>query len=100
MGRPVVIAGGTFVSGQAGCLPERLDVLIEGDRIARIARGAAHARASRLDATGLIVAPGFIDAHAHSDTTAFQDPTAQGRVAEGVTSDQVVESLLDAVPEP
>jgi dihydroorotase len=42
-----------------------LDVLIEGRRIARVGRGLAASGAPTIDATGLIVAPGFIDMHVH-----------------------------------
>jgi len=38
-----------------------------------------------LDCTGLIVAPGFIDIHSHSDLSIFQEPSAANYVAQGVT---------------
>ncbi len=41
------------------------DVLIDGDRIARVGRGLAADGAELFDASGLIVAPGFIDMHVH-----------------------------------
>jgi len=42
-----------------------LDVLIEGDRISRVGRGLGAPGIQTIDASGLIVAPGFIDMHAH-----------------------------------
>jgi len=62
----LIIAGGTVVDG-SGAPGYRADVAIAGDRIALISRQPiAPARAGRtIDATGLIVAPGFIDLHAH-----------------------------------
>ena len=38
-----------------------------------------------LDAAGLVVAPGFIDLHTHSDISFLLDPTAQSKVRQGVT---------------
>jgi N-acyl-D-amino-acid deacylase len=40
-----------------------------------------------IDAEGLIVAPGFIDTHAHSDFTILADPRAEGKVSQGVTTE-------------
>ncbi len=42
-----------------------LDVLLDGDRIARVAPRIAAPDAEVLDASGLVVAPGFIDLHCH-----------------------------------
>ncbi|HXX71918.1 MAG TPA: dihydroorotase [Candidatus Acidoferrum sp.] len=44
---------------------ERLDVLLDGERIARVGAGLEASGAETLDASGLVVAPGFIDAHCH-----------------------------------
>src|SRR6185295_11075240 len=62
----VVIRGGMVIDGTGG--PRyRADVALKGDRVALISRGPiAPARGVRVvDATGRIVAPGFIDMHAH-----------------------------------
>ena len=40
-----------------------------------------------IDAEGLVVAPGFIDTHAHSDFTILADPRAEGKVSQGVTTE-------------
>src|SRR5205823_11375559 len=46
------------------------------------------ARATReIDATGLIVAPGFIDMHSHSDTVLLEDGLAQSKIRQGVTTE-------------
>jgi dihydroorotase len=57
-----------------------LDVLIEGRRIARVGRGLSAPGAPTIDATGLIVAPGFIDMHVH-----LREPgqTAKGTIETG-----------------
>ncbi len=45
--------------------------------------------ARRLDATGLLVAPGFIDIHSHSDFTLLVDPRAQSQIFQGVTTEVI-----------
>src|SRR5438477_12171449 len=60
------------------------DVAIKGDRIAAI--GAIRGPARRIiDATGLVIAPGFIDMHSHSDWTLLEDGSAQSKIRPGVT---------------
>ncbi len=46
------------------------DVAIEGERIARIERGAS-------PASGFVLAPGFIDMHAHADLALLTDPAQE-----------------------
>jgi N-acyl-D-amino-acid deacylase len=66
----------------------RGDVAIRGDRIAVVGRVARDASARRtIDASGLVVAPGFIDAHSHSDWVLFEDGNAPSKVRQGVTTD-------------
>jgi N-acyl-D-amino-acid deacylase len=65
----VLISGGTVYLGDDSP-PAVRDVVIRGDRIVYVGAGAAarfHA-AEVIDATGKIVAPGFIDAHTHPDS--------------------------------
>ncbi|RIK38954.1 MAG: allantoinase AllB [Chloroflexi bacterium] len=62
-----VVTGGTLVTSDG---PIRADLVIRGDRIAAITSSAADiADAERIDATGLIVVPGGVDAHTH-----FREP--------------------------
>jgi dihydroorotase/N-acyl-D-amino-acid deacylase len=68
------------------------DVGVRADRIAAVGNlGAAKAR-REIDAHGLIVAPGFIDMHTHSDLTLLDDGNAESKVREGVTLDVIGES--------
>ena len=81
----VVIKGGTVIDG-SGAARFAADVALKGDRIALISRTPiAPARAARVvDARNRIVAPGFIDMHAHIDPLP-QLPAAESAVRQGVT---------------
>jgi len=66
MGCDVLIKNGTVMDG-SGEPARKADVIVEGDRIKDVG-SFADAEASRtIDASGLVVAPGFIDAHTHLD---------------------------------
>jgi dihydroorotase/N-acyl-D-amino-acid deacylase len=82
----LLITGGTVVDG-TGAPRFRADVAIRGDRIALVSRQPlANARARRtIDAAGLIVAPGFIDLHAHLEPL-LRMPDAESHVRQGVTT--------------
>jgi len=84
----VVLRGGTVIDG-TGAPRVRADVAIEGDRIAAVAPALAGEAARVIDATGLVVAPGFIDAHSHSDLFYFGCPSAESKVRQGVTTEVV-----------
>ncbi len=62
------------------------DIGVRGDRIAAIGRLGGAQAARVIDAKGLVVAPGFIDMHNHSDNTILSDGNAQSMVRQGVTS--------------
>jgi len=66
----------------------RADVAVTGERIARIAREgiAPDSAADVIDATGLVVSPGFIDNHAHIATNIHQYPLAENFVRQGITT--------------
>ena len=83
----LVIRHGTVVDG-TGAEPRQADVGIAAGRIAAIGNMEG-ANAPALDATGLLVCPGFIDIHSHSDFTLLADPRAQSAVAQGVTTELV-----------
>jgi N-acyl-D-amino-acid deacylase len=81
----VLIRGGTIIDG-TGTPRFRGDVALIGDRVARVSDTPLDpSRAARvIDATGLIVAPGFIDIHAHLEPLLGM-PDAKSHVTQGVT---------------
>ena len=68
------------------------DVAVADGRIAAVGRLSNATAEREVDATGLVVAPGFIDLHTHSDMPLLADGTAQSKVRQGVTLDVLGES--------
>lgn len=70
-----------------GSEPFPADVLVEGGRIAAVgAPGTGGAAGREIDGAGLILAPGFIDTHAHDDGAFFRHPGMAFKLAQGVTT--------------
>lgn len=63
------------------------DIAVRGDRIAAIGRVPPGTAKREIDAKGLVVSPGFIDMHSHSDFVLFEDGNAQSKLRQGVTTD-------------
>ena len=83
MGKTTVIKNGLVVDG-TGILGYLADVLIEGDRVVEI--GSNLQGDIVIDASGRVVAPGFIDIHTHYDAQAFWDPALTPSCYHGVTT--------------
>lgn len=81
-----LIRGGLVYDG-TGCSPVKADVLIDGDRIAAIASDLSLENAEVIDATGLVVTPGFIDMHRHADIAPLQTPDfGEVELRQGITA--------------
>ena len=84
----LLIKNGTVVDG-SGAPAMAADVAIEGDRIVAVGGNLSGEAARTLDARGLMVAPGFIDIHSHSDLVYDKCPSAESKVRQGVTTEVV-----------
>ncbi|MFO0753792.1 MAG: D-aminoacylase [Thermodesulfovibrionales bacterium] len=91
-----LIKGGVVLEG-SGKEPAELNVGIAGDRITHIGAESPAAR-TVIDARGLMVSPGFIDAHAHSEFTLLADGRAEGKLSQGVTTEVNGNCGLSAAP--
>lgn len=84
----LLIKGGTVVDG-TGRPGEMLDVGVDRDRVVAVGRLDGAAAAHTIDARDCVVAPGFIDCHAHSDFTLLVNRRAESSVRQGVTTELV-----------
>ena len=80
-----VIVGALVVDG-TGRRPFRANVRILGNRIDKVGRFATRADEEIIQATGLIIAPGFIDIHNHSEEGLAREPAATTQVSQGITT--------------
>jgi N-acyl-D-amino-acid deacylase len=81
----VVIRGGTVYDGTGGA-GRRVDVGIKGDRIAAVGDLSTASAAAITDATGLAVAPGFINMLSWSTESLIADGRSQGEIRQGITT--------------
>jgi dihydroorotase/N-acyl-D-amino-acid deacylase len=82
----VLIRGGRVIDG-TGSPWVRADVLIDGDRIAAVGLLPEARARDTIDASGLVVAPGFIDMLGHSEYPLLADGRAVSKVAQGITTE-------------
>lgn len=86
----LVVRGGEVIdgSGQPG---RRADVGVAGDRITAVGDLSSAQAGTVIDATGLVVAPGFIDVQGQSGTTLLADGNAESHIRQGITSEIIGE---------
>jgi N-acyl-D-aspartate/D-glutamate deacylase len=82
----VLFTGGTVVDGTGGA-PRTADVGVRDGLIGYLGPPRADlGAAKKVDCTGMVIAPGFIDIHTHSDLTVLAAPAAESAVLQGVTT--------------
>jgi dihydroorotase/N-acyl-D-amino-acid deacylase len=82
----LIVSGGRIVDG-TGAAWFAGDVGVRGDRIAAIGDLTGAAAKVRIDATGLVVAPGFIDLLGQSEFNVLVDNRAASKIMQGVTTE-------------
>ncbi|HEX2714163.1 MAG TPA: hypothetical protein VHM88_18370, partial [Candidatus Acidoferrales bacterium] len=82
----VLIQGGVVYEG-AGGAPRRVDVAIQGDRIAAMGNLSKAGARNVINARGLAVAPGFINMLSHSEASLILDGRSLGEIKQGVTTE-------------
>lgn len=86
----LIVRGGQVVDG-TGQPGRRADVGILGDRITRVGDLTNATSGRVIDASGLIVSPGFIDVQGQSGTTLLADGNGEGHLRQGITSEIIGE---------
>ena len=81
----VVIVNARVIDGSGG-LSRDVNVRVVGDRIAGVGNFEPPARDILVDASGLVLAPGFIDSHSHHDYGLSEMPGALAAVSQGITT--------------
>lgn len=82
----LLIKNGLIIDGTSRP-SEEADVLIEGDRIVSVGRVPAANAETVIDAAGMVVCPGFVDIHSHSEFSLLAHPQGDGKLLQGVTTE-------------
>jgi N-acyl-D-aspartate/D-glutamate deacylase len=98
----LLIVGGTVVDGTGG-VPRQIDVAVDQGQIVALGPQSELKARRKIDASGQVVAPGFIDMHSHADLIALAEPRTQAqlleaKIVQGVTTIVVGNCGLGAAP--
>jgi N-acyl-D-amino-acid deacylase len=93
----VIIKNGKVIDG-AGNPWFKADVGIDGQIISAIGRLSAEEASKIIDADGLVVSPGFIDMHSHSDFELLVNPKAESKIRQGITTEVIGNCGESAAP--
>ena len=92
-----IIRNGQIVDGSGG-EPRVGSVAIEGERILAVGEVNGCSARNIIDAAGKVLAPGFIDAHTHDDTSVIERPEMLAKLSQGVTTVIVGNCGISAAP--
>ena len=93
MNLDMIIKDGCVIDG-TGNPSFKADVGIRDGKIAKIGNLSLHSAEEKIDAKGLVVTPGVIDIHTHSDFTLLVNPTAESSIRQGITTSVIGLSLI------
>lgn len=94
----VIIYGGKIVDGTGGTA-YKSDIAIKNGKIVALEQDLKNCQADlKINADGLVVAPGFIDMHSHTDASVFRNPLAESKIMQGITSDVTGNCGIGAFP--
>ncbi len=93
----ILIQSGTLIDG-TGDPARPCDVAVTGDTIAAVGVLQGSQARETVNARGLLVCPGFIDMHGHSDFNLLVQPPGRGKIMQGVTTEVMGNCGLSAAP--
>jgi len=91
----IVFRNGLLVDG-TGDAPRPADVAVEGESIASVGDGLRGNR--EIDCSDLVIAPGFIDTHSHSDLRVFHEPLLPMKIRQGITLEVLGQDGISVAP--
>ena len=91
----IVFRGGTLVDG-TGAKERVADVAVDADTIVAIGEGLRGRR--EIDCTDLVIAPGFIDTHSHSDLKVLTEPLLPMKLRQGITLEVLGQDGISVAP--
>ena len=92
----LIVRGGQVLDG-TGAPVQRADIGIEGDRIAAMGDLSDRRAKREIEATGMVVAPGFIDVQGQSGTTLLADGNGESHIRQGITTEIIGEGNTPAL---
>ena len=93
----LAIMNGLIFDG-LGNPPIRSNIYVSGDKIGLTSSEEESGADETISAKELVVAPGFIDTHSHSDLMLFSDPFAKSKITQGVTTEIVGQDGFSVAP--
>jgi N-acyl-D-aspartate/D-glutamate deacylase len=93
----LIIKNGTLIDG-SGSPAFISDIGVQDRKIEVIQASLSSSCKTELDVAGKVVCPGFIDIHSHTDATILQNPKAESKIRQGITTEIVGNCGMSAAP--
>lgn len=93
----LIIAGGCIIDG-TGKKRFKGDVAVKGDKIMDIGDLRENAAQRRIEAANMIICPGFVDMHSHSDVDILKYPYEHNKLRQGITTEVAGQCGLSLFP--